>query len=250
MKSYTVFKREILSYIFSPALYATLALWCLLSGYFFYTDVIYFNWINIASPTSLAAGIFNFYFNDLRFILIFVLPLITMRLFAEEKKSGTIELITTYPVRDLEIIGGKFVSSLCILLMILMLSFLPVLYLGFIWGFSELLTVLAGFLGLFLLGSSLISCGMFVSSLTENQFIAGLCTIALFVFFWFLTWNEMIADANTINILIRFSLFDRVNNLFRGIIDLKHIVFFILFNWLFLFLTLQVLQSREWKGAK
>lgn len=250
MKSYIVFKREILSYIFSPTLYATLALWCLLSGYFFYTDLIYFNWLNMANPTSLGVGMLNFYFNDLRFILIFVLPLITMRLFAEEKKSGTIELITTYPVRDVEIIAGKFVSSLCILLMVLMLSFVHILCLGFIWGFSELSTILAGYLGLFLLGASLISCGMFVSSLTENQFIAGLWTIALFIFFWFLTWNQMIADANTINILIRFSLFDRVNNMFKGIIDFKHIAFFIFFNLLFLFLTLQVLQSREWKGRK
>jgi ABC-2 type transport system permease protein len=246
MKFFTIYKREIFSYLSSPTLYVVLTIWSLLSGYFFYTDLIYYNWTYRERNTGLVQGMWQFYFNDLRFILILILPLITMRLFAEERKSGTIELITTYPVRDGEIVGGKFLSSLTIFVIMLTTTLVYVVILGFIWGFQEILPVFVGYLGLLLLGSSLISAGMFISALTENQFIAALGTIGLFVFFWFLTWNEMIANERAIQILLWFSLFDRTINFFRGIIELKHLAYFVLFGCLFLYLVLQSLGSRKW----
>ena len=250
MKSWSILKREIVYCFSSPFCYILMTIFFVLSGYFFYTDTVMFNWTNFKGTSSITRGLWVYYFNDLRFILILIMPLITMRMFAEEKKQGTIELITTYPLKDIEILTGKMLACLVIFVFMLSLTFINVIIIGIIWDFREIASIMSGYLGVFLLGFALISCGVFVSSLTDNQMVASLVTLGLFILFWFLTWNEMMASERVIELLKRVSLFDRTFDFFRGIIDVKHIVFFLLFGSYFLFLTLQSLGSRAWKGLK
>ncbi len=247
MNSWTIFKKELRTYFVSPPLYAVLTIFLVLSGYFFYTDLMMFNWANVQGNASVVNGLWQYYFNDIRFIMIFFLPLITMKLFAEEKKLGTIELLTTYPVRDIEIVAGKFSACLVIFLLMLSLTSINVILVGIIWDFSEIVPILCGYFGIFLLGCSLIACGLFVSSLTDNQMLAAIGTMGLFILFWFLTWNELVGSEQLINSLKRLSLFDRVFGFFKGVINTKDIAFFLLFTGFFLFMTLKSLGLRTWE---
>ena len=178
------------------------------------------------------------------------MPLITMKVFAEEKKTGTIELITTCPVKDIDIVIGKFLSCALIFLFMILVTFIDVLILGIVWNFKEIMPIMTGYFGLFLFGCSLISLGIFISSLTDNQVIAAGVTMGIIVLFWFLNWNEMIAGEKTLNVLRCFSFYDRVFKFFHGVINTKDIVFFVLFVCFFLFLTLLSIGSRAWRGLE
>ncbi|MFA4916181.1 MAG: ABC transporter permease subunit [Syntrophales bacterium] len=250
MGFWPIFKREMKAFLVSPSTYLVLTIFLLLSGYFFYTDLIKFNWFNVLGKENLMTGLWQYYFNDLRFIMIFVLPLFTMRLFAEEKKLGTMELIKTYPVRDTEIIAGKYLACIAVFGVMLALTLTYVVLIGVIWNFLEIAPVMAGYLGIFLLGCALIACGLFVSSVTDNQVVAAIGTMGFFIFFWFLTWNEMIGSAELIAILKRVSLFDAVFDFFKGVINTRNIIFFLLVAFFFLFLTHRALGSRAVKGVK
>ena len=248
MNFWPVFKKEVKAYFASASTYVVLTIFLVLAGFFFYTDMTWFEKTNVRGTASVVSGLWEYYFNDLRFILIFVMPLMTMRLFAEEKRLGTIELLTTYPLRDTEILAGKYLACMAVFILMLLLTFVNVLLVGLIWDFSEIIPVLSGYLGIFLLGCALIACGVFVSSLTDNQIVAAIGTMGFFILFWFLTWNEMIGTDELIRVLKRLSLFDRVFDFFKGKINTKDIIFFILVTWFFLFLTLRSLGSRAWKG--
>ena len=250
MNCWYIFKKEIRSLFTFPPIYIVIAIFLVLSGHFFYTDVVYYNSFNIKGTISVATGLWQYYFHDLRYVFIFLLPLITMRTFSEEKKLGTMELINTYPVRDIDILLGKYLGCMGIFLLMLALTFINVVIIGWIWDFTEIVPVLSGYLGIFLLGSALIACGIFISSLTENQIIAGFVTLGFFIFLWFLTWNEAFGSEAMINILRRISLFDRVYNLFKGIISSKDIIFFALFICFFNFLTLSSLGARRWREVR
>lgn len=250
MNFWPIFKKEMRAYFFSPSTHVVLTIFLVLSGFFFFTNIVMYDRFNIRGDASPVSGMWLYCFDDLRRLLIFVLPLMTMRLFAEEKKLGTIELITTYPVRDIEIVAGKYLACLLVFLLMLSLTFVNVVLVGVIWDFSEIAPILSGYLGIFLLGCSLIACGLFISSLTDNQIVAATGTMGLFILFWCLTWNEMIGSEELIRVLTRLSLFDRCFDFFEGKINTKDIAFFILFICFFFFLTLRSLGSRAWKGLK
>lgn len=247
MGVYYIFQRELRSYFQSFVAYVLIAIFLLLAGYFLYSDLIKYD---IFSLSKLEFGrVWEFYFNDLRYVLLIILPPLTMRLFAEEKKLGTIELLWTYPLRDWELLAGKYLASLSIFLLILALtSIIPVIF-NLSYD-SAVIPLWAGYLGLLLLGSSFITCGMFVSSLTENQIVAAVGTYAVLVMFWSLTYNESIANEQVLNVLLRFSLFDRLLAFRRGGIDIKDIIFFFNFHVVFIILTMFSLSTRRWRGMK
>ena len=246
MKFLVVCRRELLSYFTSYIAYILLAVFLLLSGYFFYSDLIFFV---LFGGYVLPTGLWQFVFLDMRLCLLLVLPLMTMRLFAEEKKLGTIELLWTYPVRDGEIVTGKFLACwLFFLVMLLLTAINPVIFYRF-YQF-DVGPLLAAYLGIFLLGTAFIACGLFVSSLTENQVVSAMATYGILVFFWFMTWNEEAASQSILQAMLRLSLFDRFYNFSRGVIDTRDVAFFVLFTVFFLFLTLQSLGVRKWRGVR
>ena len=246
MKFLVVCRRELRSYFTSYIAYILLAVFLLLSGYFFYSDLIFFV---LFGGYVLPTGLWQFVFLDMRLCLLLVLPLMTMRLFAEEKKLGTIELLWTYPVRDGEIVAGKFLACwLFFLVMLVLTGINPVIFYRFYQ--YDVGPLLAAYLGIFLLGTAFIACGLFVSSLTENQVVSAMATYGILVFFWFMTWNEEAASQSILQAMLRLSLFDRFYNFSRGVIDTRDVAFFVLFTMFFLFLTLQSLGVRKWRGVR
>ena len=246
MKFLVVCRRELRSYFSSYIAYTLLAIFLLLSGYFFYSDLVFFV---LFGGYVLPTGLWQYVFLDMRLCTMLVLPLLTMRLFAEEKKLGTIELLWTYPVGDGAIVFGKFLACwLFFTLMLLCTAINPLIFYQF-YQF-DVGPLLAAYLGIFLLGTAFIACGMFVSSLTENQVISAMATYGILVFFWFLTWNEEVASQRLIRLLLRLSLFDHFYNFPRGVIDTQDVVFFVLFIGFFCFLTVQSLSVRKWRGIR
>lgn len=246
MNFYPIFKKELRSYFTSLIAYIILAVFLGLSGYLFYGNLVLFiTW----GGASVQEGLWQYLFHDMRLFLIITIPLLTMRLFAEEKKQGTIELLFTYPFRDLEILLGKFLACLTMLLVLLGLTVLYPILLAVVYQ-VEVGPLAASYLGLFLLGAAFISCGILASSLTENQIIAALVTLGFVLLFWFIDWNEAAASPAVANVLHHFSLFEHFYSFARGIIDTKDVIYFVLFIFFFLFLTLRSLESRRWRGLR
>jgi ABC-2 type transport system permease protein len=246
MKWLVICRRELSATFGSLIAYILLAVFLVLSGYFFYSDLIFFV---LFGGFTLATGLWQFVFLDMRLVAMLILPLVTMRLFAEEKKLGTLELLWTYPVRDGEIVLGKFLAAWLFYVVMLAATAAGPLAFYYFQPF-DVLPVLAGYLGILLLGSAFIACGLFISSLTENQVVSAMVTYGILVLFWFLTWNEEAATHAVMRWLLGLSLFDRFFNFTRGVIDTKDVAFFGLFVSLFLFLTWQSLATRSWRGVR
>ena len=246
MNFYPIFKKELRSYFTSLIAYIVLAIFLVISGYYFYTDLALFV---VWGGASVQEGLWQYLFHDIRLVLLLTIPLLTMRLFAEEKKLGTIELLLTYPFRDSEILLGKFLACLTVFSLMLGLTVLYPILLAIVYQI-EAGPLAASYLGMFLLGSAFISCGIMVSSLTENQIVAALVTSGIILTFWFIDWNEAAVSATVATILHHFSFFEHFYNFVRGVIDTKDVVYFILFTFFFLFLTLRSLESRRWRGLR
>lgn len=246
MKFLVICRRELSSYFSSFIAYILIAVFLLLSGYFFYSDLIFFV---LFGGFVLPSGLWQFVFLDMRLVALLVLPLVTMRLFAEEKKLGTMELLWTYPVRDAEIIAGKFLAAWSFFLIMLLPTVInPVVFFHF--HPFDIGPLAAAYVGMLLLGTGFIACGMFISSLTENQVVSAMVTYGILVFFWFLTWNEEAANQQLLSVLLGLSLFDHFYNFSRGVIDTRDVYFFVLFVAFFLFLTHQSLLVRKWRGVR
>jgi ABC-2 type transport system permease protein len=246
VKLAAVLEKELRSYFTSLLAYVVMTVFLVLAAYFFYTNLSFFI---VMGGFDLNRGLWQYQFHDMRLVLLLIAPLLTMRLFAEERRQGTLELLWTYPVRDVSLIGGKYVASLVVLLAMLLLTLAYPAAIAFIYPI-DFSSVLVGYLGLALLGASFLACGIFVSSLTESQLVAGTVTFGMLLFFWVLTWNQAAANDRLIAALTQLSLFDRFFLFARGAVDSKDLVFFALFIGFFLFLTLLSLESRHWRGIR
>jgi ABC-2 type transport system permease protein len=246
VKLAAVLEKELRSYFTSPLAYVVMTVFLVLAAFFFYTNLAFF--ITMGG-FDLNRGLWQYQFHDMRLVLLLIAPLLTMRLFAEERRQGTLELLWTYPVRDASLIGGKYLASLFVLVAMLALTLAYPAAIALIYPI-DFASVLIGYLGLFLLGASFLACGIFVSSLTESQLVAGTVTFGLLLFFWVLTWNQAAANDRLVAALTQVSLFDRFFLFARGALDSKDLVFFALFITFFLFLTLLSLESRHWRGIR
>ena len=242
-----IIRRELVAYFSSLLAYMVVALFLGVSGFYFYSNLSFFL---LSGGFDVARGLWQFQLHDMRQIMLTLLPLLTMRLFAEERRLGTLELLWTYPLRDVEIVLGKYLAALLVLLLMLV----PTL------AFPALLmqthapvaigALLAGYLGLFLLGAAFLACGILVSALTDSQVLAAAVTFSLLLLFWVMTWNEAAVGAPALSVLSKFSLFDRFYVFSRGGIDSRDVTFLILFSAVFLAWTVLALGSRRWRGVK
>jgi ABC-2 type transport system permease protein len=242
-----VTRKELQSYFAFPLVYIVTGLFAFMAGLYAWTDLDFFE--TIAFAKDIIQNYWQLLFTDIRFCLLLTLPFLTMRLFAEERKLGTIELLYTYPLRDGEILGGKLLASEVILLMMLGLTVLYPVYLYSVHRFP-LFPLVAGYLGLLLIGSAFLAFGLFVSSLCESQVMAGIGTILPLLFFWVLNWNETSFQGNWIEALRSVSLFDNFGTFAKGVIDLNHVTYFIFFMGFFIYLTLQSMEARKWTGRR
>lgn len=255
---YLIFKKEFKSYFASPVAYVVITMFLILSGYFFYSSFALFSTISFQATINpmLAkqVGLLNItesvvrpLFGNISVILLLMVPLLTMRLFSEEKKTGTIELLLTYPITDMEVLLGKFFSCMAVFaIMVALTAVYPVLLLAY--GQPETGPMITGYVGLFLVGTSFISLGVFASSLTENQIIAATVAFGLLLLFWMIGFSASLAGQTLGDILTYISLTAHLEGFAKGVIGTDDIVYYLLFISLFLFLTLRVLESKKWRG--
>jgi ABC-2 type transport system permease protein len=185
-------------------------------------------------------------FHNMSIILLLMLPLLTMRLFSEEKKTGTDELLFTSPVNVGQIIVGKYLAALVVLGAMLALTGLLSVF-TFAYGNPEIPQILNGYLGLLLMGAAFLAAGVFFSSLTENQIVSAILTFGALLLFWILNWAAYSASGMGKDVLNYLSIFQHFDDMTRGILDTKDVVYYISFAFFGLFLTHSVVQSRRWR---
>ncbi|MEO8520495.1 MAG: ABC transporter permease subunit [Acidobacteriota bacterium] len=246
--------KEVRGYFASPIGYILIGLFALLFGYFFYVFLMIFNQQSQQMMQFGAGGGANInqmmirgLFQNAAVIILFVMPMITMRTYSEEKRSGTIELLLTSPVTDLEIILGKFFGALALYAAMLLVT---VLYMVMLFKISnpEWRPIAAGYLGLLLMGSCFLSTGLFISSLTKNQIVAGFLTFTAFLMLWVVNWIGESASPNVQALVSYLSITEHLDDFVRGIIDTKHVVYYLSFITFGLFLTARSVDSERWRG--
>jgi len=172
-----------------------------------------------------------------------------MRLFAEEKKMGTMELLLTYPIRDIEVVLGKFFAALAVIGLMLVLTFSYPLLARYVVGDQvEYAVIMSGYLGLFLQMAAFIAIGIFLSSMTENQIVAGVVSFGALLLVWVVGWGEQLISGVIGKILAQVSLLNHFEDFSKGVIDTGHVAYYVLFSVFFLFMTLRVLDSNKWRG--
>ena len=186
-------------------------------------------------------------FSNLGVVMLFLIPMLTMRLIAEEKGSGTLKLLVSYPVRDGEVLVAKYLAALSMLLAMMLLTF-PVPLFLFAYGSPELGPLLSNYLGLFLMGGAFISLGMFASSITERQVVASVLTFGALILFWVINWAQNLTELNLGIILEDMSIFTHFENFTKGVIITHDVVYYVLFTAFFMFLAYTALQSRSWRS--
>jgi ABC-2 type transport system permease protein len=251
---WSILKKEIKSYFSSPIAYVVIAVFLVLTGFFFYSALWWFNSQAIqmaqnpyyAQQMNINQMVYTPLFNNMSIILLLMLPLLTMRLFSEEMKSGTDELLLTSPVSVAQIILGKFLAALVVLAVMLGLSGSLSIF-TFAFGNPELPQILNGYLGLFLMGAAFIAAGVFFSSLTKNQIVSAILTFGALLLFWILNWAAYSASGLWKSVLNYLSIFQHFDDMTRGILDTKDLVYYLSFAFFGLFLTHAVIQSRRWR---
>ncbi len=222
---FAIIKKEVKSYFLSPIGYVFIGLFLLMCSIFFYLDTISYGSVN-----------FEYMFYSSSTLLTFIMPILTMRMFAEERKTGTEQLLLTSPVSITQIVLGKFFSAVIIMIIAEALCSIYLIILSF-FGHPHLLTAVVTLCGFLLLSMAYISFGMLASSITENQIIAGIVTIGFFVLTWFLPQiNEIFSSYSFINMFDKFP---------AGLVSIAEITIFISFTILCILLTIIVLCRRK-----
>jgi ABC-2 type transport system permease protein len=246
-------EKELKSYFASPIAYVIIGFFALVFGYFYVVSIDFFvrASMQMGMPGQGQVNIHTMairpLFQNVTVVLLLVLPLITMRTYAEEKRSGTIELLLTSPVTDFQIIMGKFLGAVGLYVMMLAITAIHIAIL-FIYGNPEWKPIVSGYLGLFLMGASFISIGLLISSLTKNQIVAGMVTFVVLLLLWTIGWMQESVGPTTQKILQALSLVDRFDDFTKGVIDLKHVVYYLSFISFGLFLTAKSVDSERWRG--
>ena len=245
-----VAQKELKSYFASPIAFIVIGLFALIYGYFYISLLAYF----LNQSVGFSGGTANVneqmirpVFLNADVVLLFVLPMITMRTYAEEKRSGTIELLLTAPLTDFQIIMGKFLGAMALYAAMLAVTFIHMGVL-FVFGKPEWLPILTGYLGMLLMGGCFISVGLFISSTTSNQIVAGMVAFAVFLMLWVINWIGSLAGPNVQAILNYMSIIDHFDDFTRGVIDTKHLVYYLSFITFGLFLTMRSVDTARWKG--
>jgi ABC-2 type transport system permease protein len=245
--------KELRSYFASPIAYIVLGFFALLYGWFYVTILNYFVQQSMQmsqfGPQSMNINqqMIRLLLQNVTVLLLFVLPMITMRTYAEEKRSGTIELLLTSPLTDFQIIMGKFLGALALYALMLLITTVHIGLL-FVYGKPEWKPILSAYLGLFLMGGCFISAGLFISSLTKNQIVAVMATFAVFLFLWVINWIGSFSGPQVEKITSYLSIIEHFDDFAKGVIDTTHIIYYLSFMTFGLFLTAKSVDSERWRG--
>ncbi|MBM3941444.1 MAG: hypothetical protein FJ316_00685 [SAR202 cluster bacterium] len=228
--------KEIQVYFSSPMAYIVGMIFLALTGFFFVRD--------FGNPFP-EASLSSFY-QGATIIMILLAPALTMRLLAEERKLGTVELLLTAPVRDWEVVAGKYLASLVFLMAMVALTGYYVLLL-FIFASPDPGPIYAGYLGLFLYGAAALAVGMLTSSLTNNQIVAAVVAMGILLVLYFSDFAAAAVTGLPATIIGEMSIKTHFDDFGLGVIDTKHIVYFVCVTAVFLFITVRALEARRWR---
>ena len=228
--------KEIQVYFSSPTAYIVGMMFLALSGFFFARD------LNDSFPQASLSS----FFDGAILILILLAPALTMRLMAEEQKLGTIELLLTAPVRDWEVVAGKYVASLVILLATVAMTLYYTILL-FVFASPDPGPIYAGYLGLALYGGAALSVGLLCSTLTSNQIVAAVVAMGILLALFFADLAPANIGGGASTVIRELSIKSHFEDFGRGVIDTKHIVYFVSVIAFFLFLSIRALESRRWR---
>jgi ABC-2 type transport system permease protein len=254
-RTIAICRRELAYFYNSIVAYVVMMVFVFLAGYFFYNLLAFFNLASIqamqkplaAGQLSLTESVLQPLFANLSVVLLLIVPMLTMRLLSEERKLGTAELLFTYPISDWDAILGKYLATVTVLATTLALTLvLPLLLRNFAvpeWG-----PIVTGYAGLLLLGMAYISVGLFFSSLSENQIVAGVLTFGFSLLVLIIGWLIPFVSAGTARVLSEISMLEHFDSFSRGIVDTNDIVYYVNFSVFFLFLCSRVLESNRWRS--
>jgi ABC-2 type transport system permease protein len=250
-------EKEWRHYFGSPIAYVALFVWTVLFGFFYFAifrAFLEFSMQAAAQPgmapkMSLNDMVIGQVMHNMAVVSLFVMPMLTMRLLAEEKRQGTIELLATSPLTTLQIVMGKFVGAVGMLALMVLTGLVNLIPL---WKFAssgpEWMPVLTGALGLVLVGGAFISMGMFLSSVTRNQIVAGILAFGLALLFWIVGWFDQGTAGPILKAIAYLGITNHLSDLMRGVVELKDLVFYLSFITFGLFLTHQSMESQRWRA--
>jgi ABC-2 type transport system permease protein len=250
-----IWQREMRSYFVSPIAYVVLTVFLFLSGLIFFgnlTEVYQYTMTTAqmgqtAQPIDVPAYVTQSLFKTIMVILLFILPMMTMGLFSEEKKRGTIELLLTTPVGNLQVLLGKYFASLTFLLILFASSAVTISAL-FVYSKPDWKPIMSGYCGLFLYGAALLALGIFISTLTENQIVAVIVTFGISLVLWLINVFAASATGAVKDVINYVSVISHMDDFIKGVIDTSHVIYYATFAFVGLFLAYRSLESMRWKG--
>ena len=244
--------KELRSYFASPIAYILIGFFLLPFGAFFYLYLTAFvkqslQQAQFGGAMNINQSVIRYVLQNASVIILFIMPMITMRTYSEEKRSGTIELLLTSPVTDVEIILGKFFGALGLYAAMLSVT---LIYIGilFVYGNPEWRPVVAAYLGLLLMGGTFVSLGLLISSTTSNQIVAGVVTFVVFLLLWIIGWFADTAGPTIGPITSWLSITEHFDDFSKGIIDTKHVLYYLSLITFGLFLTAKSVDTERWRG--
>ncbi len=246
---YLVARREFLAYWTSPVAYVVLAVFLLLSGFFFFGQLSEF--VNLSSRAGgrgvdVNQQLIRPYLYSVSVMFLFLLPLVSMRLISEEKRQGTLEILLTTPARESALVFGKYLAAVGLFAVMLVGSAIHVA-IPFLFGSPEWGPVWTGFLGLFLTGAAYLALGLLLSSLTQNQVVSAAAAFALFLALWLFQWLGTISTGTLSTVLTYVSFAGHFDNFGRGVLDSSDLVFYLSLIGVGVFGAIQAVAATRWK---
>src|SRR5713226_4339165 len=247
-------RKELRSYFVSPIAYLLLAMFAVIFGFFFWNILGFF--VREGTEAMMRGQMFPMNLNErvvrpllqnISVVGLFLIPLITMRLFAEEKRTGTIELLATSPVTDMQVILGKWTAAMIMYGGMLLLSAVNFVFV-FRYGHPDWKPLAIGYLGLLLQAGALLALGTFISTLTKNQIIAGAVTFAVSLLLYILEWVTSFETATWVHVVSYMSIITHFESFSKGLLDSKDAIFYVTLIFLGLFLTARSMESLRWRS--
>jgi ABC-2 type transport system permease protein len=251
---WVICRKELRSYFVSPVAYVLFVMFALIFGWFFWNMLGAFVFYSMASqmrgemtPMNVNEQILRQLLGNMNVVGLFFIPVITMRLFAEEKRNGTIELLATSPIQDFEVILGKWLAAVALYAGMLLLTGLNIAFV-FKYGNPDWKPIAVGYLGLLLQASALLAIGTFISSLTKNQIIAGAASFGVCLLVFVLGWASGYETSTWAQVLSYMSVTSHMESFTKGVLDSKDAVYYVTVIFLGLFLTARSLESLRWRS--
>ncbi len=253
-----IIKKELKAYFASPIAYVVMTVFLFIIGFYFFALIQRFSEMTWAmrAQQQYQFGMQNLnineevvrpFFSIILTISLFIMPILTMRLFSEEMEAGTLELLFTSPVTEIQLIGGKYLASVIFYLLMILFT-VPHMLILFKLSKPDIGTVLSGYAGLILVGLTFLAIGLFLSSLTKNQIVAAILSFGVLLILGIVSWASNFSDPTTGKVLSYLSIFGHFEDFSKGVFDTKHLIYYLSFSFGGLFLTYTSLDSLKWRG--